>query len=309
MKKKELQINNMWAGGSKPMEASYGKLMMWFFLITDALTFSAFLGAYGYHRFVHFEEWPIADHVFTHFPFIQGHYPLFYVALMTFILIVSSVTMVLAVHAGKYMNKKRVVIWLFLTIVGGVTFLGSQAWEWYHFIKGTKYGAVLVLSGQHGQPRVAHYVSPESYDYEKKSKDKSYEYSKIDPYSKEYLFKFHKEKMEKEPYNYKYLNGDIVPEDLLKEGKVIRGAPLTGPNAFSYNEYGHTTFSNFFYFITGFHGFHVFTGVIINIIIFVNVLNNVYQRRGHYEMVEKVGLYWHFVDLVWVFVFTFFYLV
>ena len=106
MKKKELQTNDMWAGGSKPMEASYGKLMMWFFLITDALTFSAFLGAYGYHRFVHFEEWPIADHVFTHFPFIQGHYPLFYVALMTFILIVSSVTMVLAVHAGKYMNKK-----------------------------------------------------------------------------------------------------------------------------------------------------------------------------------------------------------
>ena len=309
MKKKELQTNDMWAGGGKPMEASYGKLMMWFFLITDALTFSAFLGAYGYHRFVHFEEWPIADHVFTHFPFIQGHYPLFYVALMTFILIVSSVTMVLAVHAGKYMNKKGVVIWLFLTIVGGVTFLGSQAWEWYHFIKGTKYGAVLVLSGQHGQPRVAHYVSPESYDYEKKSKDKSYEYSKIDPYSKEYLVKFHKEKMEKEPYNYKYLNGDNVPEDLLKEGKVIRGAPLTGPNAFSYNEYGHTTFSNFFYFITGFHGFHVFTGVIINIIIFVNVLNNVYQRRGHYEMVEKVGLYWHFVDLVWVFVFTFFYLV
>jgi len=309
MKKKELQTNNMWAGGGKPMEASYGKLMMWFFLITDALTFSAFLGAYGYHRFVHFEEWPIADHVFTHFPFIQGHYPLFYVALMTFILIVSSVTMVLAVHAGKYMNKKGVVIWLFLTIVGGVTFLGSQAWEWYHFIKGTKHGAVLVLSGQHGQPRVAHYVSPESHDYDTKSKDKSYKYSKIDPYSKEYLFKFHKEKMEKEPYNYKYLNGDIVPEDLLKEGKVIRGAPLTGPNAFSYNEYGHTTFSNFFYFITGFHGFHVFTGVIINIIIFVNVLNNVYQRRGHYEMVEKVGLYWHFVDLVWVFVFTFFYLV
>jgi len=309
MKKKELQTNDVWAGGGKPMEASYGKLMMWFFLITDALTFSAFLGAYGYHRFVHFEEWPIADHVFTHFPFIQGHYPLFYVALMTFILIVSSVTMVLAVHAGKYMNKKGVVIWLFLTIVGGVTFLGSQAWEWYHFIKGTKYGAVLVLSGQHGQPRVAHYVSPESHDYVKKSKDKSYEYSKIDPYSKEYLFKFHNEKMEKEPNNYKYLNGDIVPVDLLKEGKVIRGAPLTGPDAFSYNEYGHTTFSNFFYFITGFHGFHVFTGVIINIIIFINVLNNVYQRRGHYEMVEKVGLYWHFVDLVWVFVFTFFYLV
>ena len=307
MKKKEIQNTDIWAGGGKPMEASYGKLMMWFFLITDALTISAFLGAYGYHRFVHFEEWPIADHVFTHFPFISGHYPLFYVALMTFILIVSSVTMVLAVHAGKYMNKRGVVIWLFLTIIGGATFLGSQAWEWYHFIKGTKHGAVLVPSGQHGQPRVAHYVNTDAHKDDNYKKEKFGPYS--DPYSKESLYKFHKVKMENEPFNYKYLNGDVVPIDLLKEGRVIRGAPLTGDDAFQYNEYGHTTFSNFFYFITGFHGFHVFTGVIINIIIFINVLNNVYQRRGHYEMVEKVGLYWHFVDLVWVFVFTFFYLV
>ena len=46
-----------------------------------------------------------------------------------------------------------------------------------------------------------------------------------------------------------------------------------------------------------------------NIIIFFNVIIGTYEKRGHYEMVEKVGLYWHFVDLVWVFVFTFFYLV
>jgi cytochrome c oxidase subunit 3 len=56
-----------------------------------------------------------------------------------------------------------------------------------------------------------------------------------------------------------------------------------------------------------FHGFHVLSGVIINIIIFFNVLVGTYEKRG-YEMVEKVGLYWHFVDLVWV-VFTVFYLV
>jgi cytochrome c oxidase subunit 3 len=59
-------------------------------------------------------------------------------------------------------------------------------------------------------------------------------------------------------------------------------------------------------------GSTVFTfcqGVAINVIIFFNVLIGTYDRRGHYEMVEKVGLYWHFVDLVWVFVFTFFYLV
>ena len=68
-------------------------------------------------------------------------------------------------------------------------------------------------------------------------------------------------------------------------------------------------FANLFFTITGFHGFHVFSGVIINIIITVNVLIGTYAKRGSYLMVEKVGLYWHFVDLVWVFVFTFFYLV
>jgi cytochrome c oxidase subunit 3 len=90
----------------------------------------------------------------------------------------------------------------------------------------------------------------------------------------------------------------------LEEAKyVVEGANLVR------NEYGHKLFANFFFFITGFHGFHVFTGVLINCIIFFNVLLGTYEKRKSYEMVEKVGLYWHFVDLVWVFVFTFFYLV
>ena len=85
--------------------------------------------------------------------------------------------------------------------------------------------------------------------------------------------------------------------------RVVEGANLTR------NEYGPPLFADFFFFITGFHGFHVFTGVLINIIIWFNVILGTYERRKSYEMVEKVGLYWHFVDLVWVFVFTFFYLV
>jgi cytochrome c oxidase subunit III len=84
---------------------------------------------------------------------------------------------------------------------------------------------------------------------------------------------------------------------------VVEGANLIR------NEYGNKLFADFFFFITGFHGFHVFSGVIINIIIFFNVLIGTYEKRKSYEMVEKVGLYWHFVDLVWVFVFTVFYLV
>jgi len=61
--------------------------------------------------------------------------------------------------------------------------------------------------------------------------------------------------------------------------------------------------------LRAFHGVHVLSGVVINIVILLNVIKGTYEKRGHYEMVEKVGLYWHFVDLVWVFVFTFFYLV
>ncbi|MFT6699967.1 MAG: cytochrome c oxidase subunit 3, partial [Porticoccaceae bacterium] len=91
--------------------------------------------------------------------------------------------------------------------------------------------------------------------------------------------------------------------ELAKGEFVIEGANLNS------NEYGNTIFANFFFFITGFHGFHVFSGIVINIIIFFNVILGTYEKKGHYEMVEKVGLYWHFVDLVWVFVFTFFYLV
>ena len=93
-------------------------------------------------------------------------------------------------------------------------------------------------------------------------------------------------------------------EKRLADAKlVVEGANL------QHNEYGNKLFADFFFFITGFHGFHVFSGVIINIIIFFNVLLGTYEKRRSYEMIEKVGLYWHFVDLVWVFVFTFFYLV
>jgi cytochrome c oxidase subunit 3 len=92
-------------------------------------------------------------------------------------------------------------------------------------------------------------------------------------------------------------------EMMANANYVVEGANLVR------NEYGSKLFADFFFFITGFHGFHVFSGVIINIIIFLNVIVGTYEKRRNYEMVEKVGLYWHFVDLVWVFVFTVFYLV
>ena len=129
---------NTWGGGNKPMNASYGKLMMWFFLVSDGLTFSGFIAAYGFARFKFLDSWPIADEVFTHVPFLHGQeLTMIYVAFMTFVLIMSSVTMVLAVDAGHQMKQSKVAFYMFLTIIGGGIFVGSQAWEWATFIRVT----------------------------------------------------------------------------------------------------------------------------------------------------------------------------
>ena len=228
-----------WNGGRSPFNASYGKVMMWYFLMSDAFTFGAFLISYGTIRFS-VNHWADPNQVFNAFPF-AGHanLPLAFVSLMTFVLIFSSVTMVLAVHEGHKMNRKGVEKYMVLTILGGLAFLGCQAWEWNHFIHGTESGTVLT-----------------------------------------YVNEFNR----------------LVTE-------TVFGANLT------VNEYGPASFANLFFFITGFHGFHVTIGVFLLFLVFYQAAVGEYDRRGHYEMVEKIGLYWHFVDLVWVFVFTLFYLI
>ncbi len=211
-----------WEGGGSPFNVSYGKLMMWYFLVSDAFTFSGLLISYGAIRFSS-ERWADPNEVFNAMPFLHGwEAPLGFVSIMTFILILSSVFVVRAVQEGHMMNKKGVVKWMLLGIIGGAAFLGCQAWEWHHLITGYDHGHGMVMS------------------------DNTF------------------------------------------------GAP--------------PVFGQLFFLITGFHGFHVFSGVVFNIMVCIQAAMGVYERRGHYEMVEKIGLYWHFVDLVWVFVFLAFYL-
>ncbi|SDR71713.1 cytochrome c oxidase subunit 3 [Gillisia sp. Hel1_33_143] len=312
-----------WGGGNEPLKASYGKMMMWFFIVSDALTFSGFLAAYGFSRFKFIESWPIADQVFNHFPFLHGvDAPMYYVAFMTFILIFSSVTMVLGVDAGHRLDKSKVTLYMFLTIIGGLIFVGSQAWEWANFIQGeygavtTKGGNVLQFVNAEGE-RVALEDIAASIPSERTAIGRSSEVwfnsnETVTDYSLEQVKAgfvanpdlLIKTQITGEDGHKIILNRE---ESLAKFNNeaigVVEGANLT------HNEYGPPLFADFFFFITGFHGFHVFSGVILNIIIFFNVILGTYERRGSYEMVEKVGLYWHFVDLVWVFVFTFFYLV
>ncbi len=313
-----------WGGGGvKPFGASYGKMMMWFFIVSDALTFSGFLAAYGLTRFKFIDSWPIADEVFTHFPFLHGvHAPMYYVALMTFILIFSSVTMVLAVDAGHQMKKKKVTFYMFLTIIGGIIFLGSQAWEWKNFINGS-YGAVKTTDGKvlqfvkdGHQIALADFVTGDRMDeriqqtptnglwFEGEGTMSQYSVAQVQKaFASNPDIAIRSELIDPATKQKIILSREKGLAELAKAKLVVEGANL------KVNEYGNTIFADFFFFITGFHGFHVFTGVLINIIIFFNVILGTYERRGHYEMVEKVGLYWHFVDLVWVFVFTFFYLV
>ncbi|MDE0536247.1 MULTISPECIES: cytochrome c oxidase subunit 3 [unclassified Tenacibaculum] len=313
-----------WGGGGvKPFGASYGKMMMWFFIVSDALTFSGFLAAYGLTRFKFIDSWPIADEVFTHFPGLHGvHAPMYYVALMTFILIVSSVTMVLAVDAGHKMQKKKVAWYMFATIVFGIIFVGSQAWEWKNFINGS-YGAVktadnhilqFVKDGH--QIALADFVHNDRKDgrvqHQRENGLWFVDEATISQYSVAQVQEAFKadpslliriERINPETKQKIVLSREESIAKLATATKVVEGANLIE------NEYGNPIFADFFFFITGFHGFHVFSGIILNIIIFFNVVLGTYERRRSYEMVEKVGLYWHFVDLVWVFVFTFFYLV
>ena len=313
-----------WGGGGvKPFGSSYGKMMMWFFIVSDALTFSAFLAAYGLTRFKFIDSWPIADEVFTHVPFVHGEFPMIYVAFMTFVLIASSVTMVLAVDAGHQMNKNKVTIYMLLTIIGGIIFVGSQAWEWNTFINGT-YGAVKTTDGkilqfvdtngkqialadfvvgERGNTRVQH-TKGNGLWFEDEGTISQYSIAQIiSSYEANPDVQIKTELIDLDKKQKTILSREKGAEELAKTRLIVEGANLEA------NEYGNTIFADFFFFITGFHGFHVFSGIIFNIIVFFNVILGTYEKRGHYEMVEKVGLYWHFVDLVWVFVFTFFYLV
>jgi cytochrome c oxidase subunit III len=279
-----------WNGGRSPFNASYGKVMMWYFLMSDAFTFGAFLISYGTIRFS-VNYWPDPNLVFDSAPFIHGGAPLVFVSLMTFILIISSVTMVLAVHAGHHMNRKGVEKYMLWTILGGLAFLGCQAWEWTHLLTGEH--IVMLDNGTLGT--IATTV-------------------KGNPWGAAVPTDVAMAALQKTPHDQlvsiantlhhsggahhdvaKMADGELV--------KMIQAANVhvsnTGPRAFG----------GYFFGITGFHGFHVFSGVVINIIMYLKTKAGHFDQRGHYEMIEKTGLYWHFVDLVWVFVFLCFYLI
>jgi cytochrome c oxidase subunit 3 len=199
-----------WDGGVSPFGATWQKTMMWIFIVTDGLLFGGLLSGYAYLRMAGTVPWPKQSEVFS-IPFI---------ALMTFILITSSMTMGTAVTAARLGDRKKALNNLIFTIVGGACFLGCQAYEWSQII--------------HEGAR---------------------------------------------------LTGAAPGSEL-----AVLGVPVHFPATF--------------FVLTGFHGSHVLSGLVILIITAIRSSMGKTPAQG----VEMAGLYWHFVDLVWVFIFTLFYL-
>ncbi len=183
---------------------SWGKLGMWIFLCGDAMTFGTLIVTFGIMR-IAAADWPVPSEVLG----------VNLTAFMTFLLICSSVTMVLSLSGIKRGNMQEFRKFMLLTILGGTAFLACQAYEWTH---------------------------------------------------------------------------------LIHEGVTITA-----------NKYGSPVFGDTFYIMTGFHGMHVFGGVVYLIVMFVGgVTGRITQANA--SVVEIAGLYWHFVDLVWILIFTFVYL-
>lgn len=187
-------------------KASPGKIGMWLMLATDGLSFSGFLLAYAYLR-ANAHSWPDP---------IEALGGVTISGIMTFLLICSSLSMVLSIDACKRHDRQATLKWLAVTILGGMTFLGMQVYEYIH---------------------------------------------------------------------------------------LYHAMGMT----FATYAHGNDLFSATFFSITAFHGLHVTTGVGYLMVMYKMTYEGKFDN-GNYSMLEIAGLFWHFVDLVWILVFTFVYL-
>jgi len=272
-----------WDGASEPFKASYGKLMMWYFLLSDAFTFSGFLIAYGALRFSS-ATWPVPDFVFQTAPFNNlglghdTHLPLIFVTFMSFLLILSSVTMVRAVQEGHRENKNGVVFWMLLTILGGIGFLGCQAWEWNNLMNAESMTALTNPFGTH--PEDGEYLTDE-YGYPYKGGEKE---------------------------TFKAGQGYLVHTKEHIDHQDSHGHGAHGGDAHG-DSHGHHEVASKVNPAAVNEG-----GFVIREVAYASGIKQTDGSNMKAEMGPKAfgalffGLYWHFVDLVWVFVFLVFYL-
>ena len=127
-------ITSDWSSDQRTFKtASWGKAMMWIFLLSDTFIFSCFLLSYMTDRMSTTVPWPNPSEVFA-LEIFGTHMPLILIAIMTFVLITSSGTMAMAVNFGYRRDRKKTAILLLLTAALGALFVGMQAFEWSKLI-------------------------------------------------------------------------------------------------------------------------------------------------------------------------------
>ena len=308
---------------------SKGKLIMWLFLSTEIMFFAALLGSYVVLRFGA-AVWPKPHHVHLSEPI--G-------AFNTFVLICSSVTIVLAFEAAKANKVAMAKNWMLATLLLGSLFLG---------IKGYEYSAKFSHGIYPSQPHSRIYEKPDLYygsavrarlDELRKvpvglvpaglreAADRSAEaggtvdlLKRLDEAPADKLSAEQQtargrlQKVQKmltdpgqQPFDLAVVADQVMP--LPSEGTGSHGGHASGLNdAFPWLRLpavipGGNMWASTYFLLTGFHAIHVMVGLLVFAILLTYRLDR--KRAG---MIENAGLYWHFVDLVWIFLFPLLYL-
>lgn len=274
-----------------------GKLAMWLFLVTEVMFFTGLIGTYIVLRNgtpTKAEPWPTPH---------QVHLVEWMGAVNTFVLICSSLTVVLAHFAISRGNVRGAVLYLLVTLTLGVVFLG---------IKAVEYTA-----------KFQHHILP-GHVFDRLDGSRGNEYIATVREELEAITKGHGESA---PAGCRQLLADI---NRTTEAKENQPAALTNvTRALSAQEVGrrvndllkedpelHLTpvipFGNMwascYFALTGFHALHVLGGLVVFVIILLMAARGRLSRQ-HESMIELTGLYWHFVDIVWIFLFPLLYLV
>jgi len=284
---------------------SRGKLIMWLFLSTEIMFFAALLGSYVVLRFGA-AVWPKPHHVHLSEPI--G-------AFNTFVLICSSVTVVLALEAARANKRSLAKTWMLATLLLGSFFLGIKAYE---------YAAKFSHGIYPAAPRGLIYERPDLYygsavrarlgepaiieQMKELNARPEAELTPDEVTGRRRLQQVREMAMgaDQQAFDMAVIADQVMPLPDDAAGGHGHGGGLN--ETFPWLQLpivipGGNMWASTYFLLTGFHAIHVIVGLIVFGILLLYDLG-----PKHAGMIENAGLYWHFVDLVWIFLFPLLYL-
>jgi len=344
----ELMIPESYEG---EFEFTNGKFAMWLFLISDAMAFIGFLGAYMVLRMSTLESTaPTPEELTLAWkPDWAPELDLIATGMNTFVLIISSVTMVKALAAFQDGFPNKAKMFLLATIAGGSFFVGFQVWEWNHLLhSGVTMSGLEIPEFDDDDPHHPGAVQRAAANNPSRTRlglarelyggrdTSGWDATKLATFTEAEYIDLPIEYIDEEGEDYRPKSPGVIhmasfsvpayteiddegedrvvpPENTDDLHEERRTAAEEGSRAAAFSRQRErgaraaNMFSATFYVLTGFHGLHVLIGVIYLWIIFFRARAGAFGPAANSD-VEIVGLYWHFVDLVWVLLFMFIYL-